>query len=91
VAADVHYFTGQHGYLLGEAETAPARADLLGELSVTRPKYIIDELGFFNRELSIQSYPELAAFMKEYRPLGATGRFFVYRRRDMSKKQRKKN
>jgi hypothetical protein len=91
VAADVHYFGGQHGYLLGEGETAPAREDLLGELRETRPEYIIDELGFFNKELSIQSYPELAAFMKEYKPLGATGRFFIYRRRDMSRKQRKAN
>jgi 4-amino-4-deoxy-L-arabinose transferase-like glycosyltransferase len=91
VAADVHYFRGRHGYLLGDDETAPARAELLRELSEIRPKYIIDELGFFNNELSIQSYGELREFMKEYRNLGATGRFFIYRRKDLSKKQRNAN
>ncbi|HET9531775.1 MAG TPA: glycosyltransferase family 39 protein [Blastocatellia bacterium] len=91
VAADVHYFGGQHGFLLGEDETAPARAELVRELSETRPEYVIDELGFFNNDLSILSYPELAEFMKDYRRIGVTGRFFVYHRRDMSKKRRKAN
>jgi 4-amino-4-deoxy-L-arabinose transferase-like glycosyltransferase len=91
VAADVHYFGGQHGFLLGEDETAPARAELVRELGEARPEYIIDELGFFNNDLSILSYPELAEFMKDYRRTGVTGRFFVYHRRDMSKKRRKAN
>jgi hypothetical protein len=61
------------------------------ELGEARPEYIIDELGFFNNDLSILSYPELAEFMKDYRRTGVTGRFFVYHRRDMSKKRRKAN
>ncbi|HWP43286.1 MAG TPA: glycosyltransferase family 39 protein [Blastocatellia bacterium] len=85
VAADVHYFQGSHGYLLGESETAAARAELLAELEQTRPKYIIDELGFFNSALSIQSYSEMRAFMKKYRLLGATGRFLIYRRKNKAK------
>ena len=88
VPADVHYFSDQYVVLLDEAETAKARAELLEELSRTEPDFIIDELGFFNANLSINSYAELREFMKAYKNTGATGRFIIYRKKDPSKKKR---
>ncbi|HYP28939.1 MAG TPA: glycosyltransferase family 39 protein [Blastocatellia bacterium] len=82
VPADVHYFGGEHRALLDERVTAEARAVLVGELERHRPKYVVDELGFFNADLSIEDYPETSEFMKDYKRLGATGRFLIYRRED---------
>lgn len=82
VPADVHYFGDDHRYLLDEATTASARAELLADLNRTRPRYIIDELGFFNASLAIKSYPELELFLNEYERPELTGRFFIYRRKD---------
>jgi len=88
VPADVHYFGDDYRSLLDPSVTANARQQLAGDLEETQPKYIVDELGFFNNHLAILQYPELAEFMSEYKPLGATGRFFIYRRRDLSRKYR---
>lgn len=88
VPADVHFFGDDYRSLLDPAVTANARQQLAGDLEETQPKYIVDELGFFNNHLGILQYPELRDFMSEYKPLGATGRFFVYRRRDLSRKYR---
>lgn len=88
VPADVHYFGDDYRSLLDPSVTASAREQLAGDLEETQPKYIVDEIGFFNNHLAIVQYPELAEFMSEYKPLGATGRFFIYRRRDLSKKYR---
>lgn len=82
VPADVHYFGDDYGYLLDEATTAAARTELLGDLERTRPRYIVDELGFFNAALAIKSYPELELFLKEYGRAELTGRFFIYRRKE---------
>ena len=81
VPADVHYFSGQRA-LLDERVTAEARANLVSDLESHTPKYIVDELGFFNADLSIEDYPELREFMKRYKKLGATGRFLIYRMKD---------
>jgi 4-amino-4-deoxy-L-arabinose transferase-like glycosyltransferase len=87
VPADVHYFGGQHGYLIEESRTAPARIHLLGELERTRPKYIVDELGFFNNELAIANLAELREFMRGYKKIGTVERFMIYRRKDLAKKK----
>ncbi len=87
VPADIHYFGGNYEHLLDDRKTAPAREELAAELRATRPAYIIDELGFFNNDLSIQDYPELSEIMKGYDYLGATGRFLIYRRKDLVDKK----
>jgi hypothetical protein len=89
VPADVHFFGDDYRLIASGETTAAARAELLSDLEVTRPKYIVDELGFYNAHLSIQSYPELQRFMEGYKPLGTTGRFFVYLRKEFSKRHRK--
>lgn len=91
VPADVHYFGDDYRSLLPDDLTEAARAQLLRDLEETGPKYIVDELGFFNSELSIKSYPELREFMTAYKPLGTKGRFFVYLRRELSKKYRERH
>jgi hypothetical protein len=91
VPADVHYFGDDYRSLLPDDLTETARAQLIRDLEETRPKYIVDELGFFNSDLSIRSYPELREFMTAYRPLGTTGRFFVYLRREFTKKYRQRH
>jgi len=92
VPADVHYFGNNYKSLITEDAAASARAELLRDLEATGPKYIVDELGFFNSSLSIQSYPELQSFMTRYKPLGTTGRFFIYLNKEYSKKnQRRKS
>lgn len=87
VAADVHLINGEDHSLLDDNQTAAARARLVAELSQTRPKYIIDELGFFNSALGIEIFPELREITGQYKNLGATGRFFIYRRRDLAPKR----
>jgi hypothetical protein len=90
VPADVHYFGDDYQSLLTTDATAAARAELVRELEETRPKYIVDELGFFNSSLSIKSYPELREFMTAYKPVGTTARFFVYLRKEFSKRNRER-
>jgi hypothetical protein len=90
VPADVHYFGDGYRSLLPEDLTAAARAQLVRDLEETRPKYIVDELGFFNSDLSIQSYPELREFMTGYKARGTTGRFFIYLRKEFLKSHRER-
>lgn len=87
VSADIHYFGNNYEHLLDDRKTAPAREELAGELRATQPAYIIDELGFFNSHLSIKNYSELSEIMKGYDYRGATGRFLIYRRKDLAGKQ----
>lgn len=82
VPADAHHDARSHPVLAASA-TAAARAQLARELERAQPKYIIDELGFYSTELSIQNYPELREVMKHYEKLGATGTFLIYRRKDL--------
>src|ERR1041384_1561511 len=86
VPADAQYLNGERRSILDESSTASARAQLIRDLNETQPKYIIDELGFFNGELAILQYPELKEYMSGYKPLGSTGRFLVYIRRDLTLK-----
>jgi 4-amino-4-deoxy-L-arabinose transferase-like glycosyltransferase len=91
VPADAQYANGEHRSILEESSTAAARAQLIRDLKETQPKYIIDELGFFNGALTILEYPELKEYMGGYKALGATGRFLVYIRRDLTRKNLLRN
>jgi 4-amino-4-deoxy-L-arabinose transferase-like glycosyltransferase len=91
VPADAQYANGEHRSILDESWTAAARAQLISDLKETQPKYIIDELGFFNGDLAILEYPELKEYMGSYKGLGATGRFLVYIRRDLTRKHLLRN
>ena len=86
VPADAQYANGERRSILDDSSTAAARAQLITDLQETQPKYIIDELGFFNGALAILEYPELKEFMSSYKSMGATGRFLVYIRRDLMRK-----
>jgi hypothetical protein len=86
VPADIHYFTNEYRSLLDEADTAPARAQLVRDLEETQPKYIVDEIGFFNGDLAILKYSELQEIMDKYKSIGSTGRFLLYVRKDLTKK-----
>ena len=86
VPADVHYFDDEYRSLLGEDVTARARAQLVRDLEETQPKYIVDEIGFFNGDLAILKYAELREVMGRYKAIGSTGRFLLYIRRDLTKK-----
>jgi hypothetical protein len=88
VPADVHYFGDGSRPLLDPGSTAQARNQLLRDLEQTRPKFIVDELGMFNSELSLEDFSEFREFMQQYKQFGTTGRFLVYRRRDLSGKRR---
>ena len=86
VPADVHYFGDDYRSLLGEAATSEARAQLARDLEETQPKYIVDEIGFFNADLAILRYPELRDVMNKYKPLGPNERFLIYVRNELRRK-----
>jgi hypothetical protein len=88
VPADIQYINGERRSIINAELAAAARRELARELKEIKPKYIIDELGFFNSALGIEAFPELQEVMKDYKNTGATGRFFIYRRRDMKNKSR---
>jgi Dolichyl-phosphate-mannose-protein mannosyltransferase len=90
VPADVHYFGDDFRPLLDEEATARARAKLVGDLEQTRPEFIVDELALFNAHLSIMSFPELEAFMGNYKMLGVIERFVIYRNKQFMKKRRQR-
>ncbi len=81
VPADVQFFGANFVPVLDNATTAAARAQLLTDLQQTPPKYIVDELGFYNSQLAMDCYPELKEFLGDYKLIGNVERFFVYRRR----------
>jgi hypothetical protein len=86
VPADIHYFTNEYRSLLGETDTGPARAQLVRDLEETQPKYIVDEIGFFNGDLAILRYSDLQVIMDKYKSIGSTGRFLLYVRKDLTRK-----
>ena len=86
VPADVHYSASDCRSILDESATAQAREQLVRDLQETRPKYIVDELGMFNADLSITSYPEMREFLRDYKALGSVGLFRIFSRRDLLKK-----
>jgi 4-amino-4-deoxy-L-arabinose transferase-like glycosyltransferase len=84
VPADVHYFGEDYRPLLDENETAAQRQRLVSDLLSTKPKYIVDELEFFNTDLAMRSYADLEEIMSSYKRLGVAGRFVIYIRRDLT-------
>jgi hypothetical protein len=91
IPADIHYFEQPHRILISEQESAEARSQLVKDLEQTAPKYIIDELGAFNWDLSLNQYPELREFMKQYKLRGQSNGFTVYRHRDFAPRERNKS
>jgi hypothetical protein len=91
VPADVHYFHSEFDRLLDDRATARAREQLLGDLEQTQPKYILDELGIFNRRLAMKNFPEFQEFLSRYKRIRRVERFMVYIRKDLRKKGRKKH
>jgi hypothetical protein len=89
VPADVHYFGNDYHAVLDAEVTAAARAELARELEQTRPECIVDELGFYNNDLSINSYPELRDVMRDYKDIGSYARCIIYRRKEFTKSYRK--
>ncbi|MEW6206810.1 MAG: glycosyltransferase family 39 protein [Acidobacteriota bacterium] len=90
IPADVHYFHDKIAPILDDEAMAHARKRLLDDLEQTQPKYLIDELGVFNRRLAMKSFPEFQEFLSRYKRLRRVERFIVYIRKDMRKKGRKK-
>ena len=87
VPTDVQRDGAAHN-LTDESANAAARIELLGDLEKTRPKYILDEIGFSNAELSIERYPEFREFLSDYKRIGVVGELIVYRNREQQKRDR---
>ena len=85
IPSDVHYFPNERKRLFPESVMARERAQLIQDLRQTKPKFIIDDLGGYTTDLSIQSYPELREFMNDYELAGRAELLLIYRRRDMVK------
>jgi len=66
VPADVWYGREEYRLILDDKTTAAARAELVRELEQAPPRYIIDELGFRDSRLSIERYPDLQEFLRNY-------------------------
>jgi hypothetical protein len=48
------------------------------ELVQARPDFIVDGLGRYNRRLALTAYPELGAWLGQYREIGRTGGTIIY-------------
>jgi hypothetical protein len=81
VPAGSEYGSNEVRPILGPGETAAARAELLKELDQTKPQYVIDDWEAYNPALGINAYPEMRAFMSNYKAVGASGNLRIYRRR----------
>ena len=82
VPADVQYSTEGYRSILDATVTAAARMELARDLELTTPRYIVDELGFRDEQLSIQRYPELSEVMKNYDIRSPGDHIPIYIRRD---------
>jgi 4-amino-4-deoxy-L-arabinose transferase-like glycosyltransferase len=51
------------------------------ELARSRPEFIVDGLGLLNPRLSMEQYPELRGWLRNYRIVGRTKLSVIYRRR----------
>jgi len=79
--ADVWYGSEEYRLILDDKTTAAARAELLGDLERTTPRYIIDELGLRDARFSIMAYPELREFMSKYLRLTSESSAAIYIRK----------
>jgi hypothetical protein len=73
VLADRHLDNSE---VLAPEWAAENRRDLIQQ----HPTYIADGLGLYNPKLAITKYPDLTAWLHNYREIGRTGRTIVYRR-----------
>ena len=90
VAADRSFFTESTQVLIDSPATVAARAELVTELLASKPRFIVDELGFYNAALAIKNFPELSEVLTEYRNVGQVGTFILYRKKDPEKKNRRR-
>jgi len=72
VPADRHLTASQ------PVETASAAAHR-AELARSRPTIVIDGLGVFNPRLAMSAYPDLRAWLAQYREVGRTGLTVIYK------------
>jgi hypothetical protein len=49
------------------------------ELTQTRPNYIADGLGLYNRDLAITNYPDLRGWLRNYREINRTPHTIIYK------------
>ncbi|HLI82527.1 MAG TPA: hypothetical protein VKV17_01350 [Bryobacteraceae bacterium] len=61
-------------------ETAAARTRR-AELAQTHPAFVIDGLSLYNPRLAMSRYPELRAWLTQYREAGRTATSIIYMRR----------
>ena len=65
-------------------DSTPVAAELAkanrAELALSRPTLILDGLGLYNPNLAITKYPDLEAWLSNYRQVGRTGTFIIYKR-----------
>ena len=61
-----------------ETEAASARR---AELTLTHPTFVIDGLSRYNPRLALTRYPDLRAWMAQYREVGRTAETVIYRLR----------
>jgi len=50
------------------------------ELAASRPALILDGLGLYNPALAIERYPDLAAWLADYREVARSGTVIIYKR-----------
>jgi hypothetical protein len=74
VFADRHLFSSQ---AVAPAFVAPQRNELLR----SRPAFLIDGLGPYNRNLALASQAYLRAWLADYREVARTGFSIIYRNR----------
>jgi hypothetical protein len=66
-------------------QSKPLAAELAkanrAELAQSRPALILDGLGLYNPDLAITRYPDLEAWLSNYRPVTRSGTVIIYKRR----------
>ena len=83
--ADLQYGKEEYRPLIDANLVAAARAELARELEQTQPKYIVDELGFRDDQLSIKRSTEMRDFMSNYERYGPDDSFPIYVRKTVGK------
>jgi 4-amino-4-deoxy-L-arabinose transferase-like glycosyltransferase len=91
VPADVHYFGDDYRPLLNDEETSEFRRQLADDLTLNKPIYIVDELGFFNTSLGMETYGEFQDTLGQYKKTGTLGRFILYVRNETRPRYRERH
>jgi len=55
------------------------------ELARSKPTFLVDGLGTYNRQLAVTAYPDLAAWLSQYEQVARTPQSIIYRRRATEK------